>query len=96
MNAYPLRELIPANLSPYATIKAAHRQGAVIQWNHPGSFDTAWYLAHGEEAMRGTGLDAWEHIRYLNIASGRRRANCRRWSAQPTRTTRRTARPSGR
>jgi len=62
MNAYPLRKLIPANLSPYATIRAAHMQGAVIQWNHPGSnFDWAWYLAHGEQAMRGTGLDAWEH-----------------------------------
>lgn len=61
MNAYPLREVIPANLSPYATIKAAHRQGAVIQWNHPGSYDMVWYLAHGEQAMSGTGLDAWEH-----------------------------------
>jgi hypothetical protein len=61
MNAYPLREVIPANLSPYATIKTAHRQGAVIQWNHPGSYDMAWYLAHGEQAMSGTGLDAWEH-----------------------------------
>lgn len=61
MNAYPLREAIPANLSSYATIRAAHQQGAVIQWNHPGSYDRDWYLAHGEDAMRGTGLDAWEH-----------------------------------
>jgi hypothetical protein len=61
LNAYPLRENIPTDLPPYATIRAAHQQGAVIQWNHPGGYDRDWYLAHGEEAMRGTGLDAWEH-----------------------------------
>jgi len=62
MNAYPLREPISVTLSPHDTIRAAHMQGAVIQWNHPGGFDFDWYVAHGEQAMRGTALDAWEHI----------------------------------
>jgi hypothetical protein len=49
-NAYPLTETVPWTLSSYETVKAAHRQGAVIQLNHAGSID-----------ISGTGLDALEH-----------------------------------
>ena len=63
-NAYPLREPISSILSPYEIVKAAHMQGAVIQWNHPGRGDLIWkewYPADGQRALRGTGVNAWEH-----------------------------------
>jgi hypothetical protein len=63
-NAYPLREPISPTLSPYEIVKAAHAQGAVIQWNHPGRGDkiwAEWYPSDGQRALRGTGVDAWEH-----------------------------------
>mgnify|MGYP005839765869 FL=1 len=62
MNAYPVRECISPDLSPYDTIKAAHVQGAVIQWNHPSAPDSDWAKAHRDTGGAGTGLDAWEHI----------------------------------
>ena len=62
MNAYPVKELISWELSPFETIKAAHIQGAVIQWNHPGYPRSEWGDAHIDGALKGTGLDAWEHI----------------------------------
>lgn len=63
-NAYPLRDPISPDLSPYEIVKAAHAQGAVIQWNHPGRGDkiwAEWYPSDGQRALRGTGVDAWEH-----------------------------------
>jgi hypothetical protein len=63
LNAYPLKHLIPwKKLSPYETIKKAHKQGAVIQWNHPGYKQGAWSKKYLAEGISGTGLDAWEHI----------------------------------
>jgi hypothetical protein len=62
LNAYPLRDLIPWTLSPYDTIKAAHVQGAVIQWNHPEAILSDWAKPLLEKGIDGTGLDAWEHI----------------------------------
>ncbi len=64
-NAFPLTEAISPNLSPYETIKAAHRQGAVIQWNHPGRHsggDSEWSRLHLEKGIGGTGIDAWEGV----------------------------------
>jgi hypothetical protein len=63
-NAYPLREPISPDLSPYEIVKAAHMQGAVIQWNHPGRGDriwAEWYPADGQRALRRIGVNAWEH-----------------------------------
>jgi len=61
MNAYPLREPVPWDRSPYETIKAAHRTGAVIQWNHPGYPRGDWAAKHCVNGIAGTALDAWEH-----------------------------------
>lgn len=63
MNAYPLAKPIPADLPCYEIVKQTHKQGAVIQWNHPGQgSDDAFYKQHGPTAMAGTGFDAWEHM----------------------------------
>ena len=62
MNAYPLRSLIPWDLSPYETVKAARAQGAAIQWNHPGFPGDDWQVAHMEAGLASTGTDAWEHV----------------------------------
>ncbi len=62
MNAYPLKTLISPLLSAYESTKAAHIQGAVIQWNHPGGYDRDWFAAHGKTGLVGTGFDAWEHV----------------------------------
>lgn len=59
MNAYPLTKLIPWTLSPVETVKTAHEQGAVIQWNHPGISD--FEIQYLKTGLRGTGFDAWEH-----------------------------------
>ncbi|MFH0795698.1 MAG: sugar-binding protein [Candidatus Omnitrophota bacterium] len=61
LNAYPLTETIPANLSPEETVKAAHNQGAIIQWNHPGYTKSEWEMSHLETGPAGTGIGAWEH-----------------------------------
>jgi len=61
-NAYPLTEPITPEMSPYETAKAAHEQGAVIQWNHPGFPESDWALAHMNTQLDDTGCDAWEHV----------------------------------
>ena len=62
MNAYPLAEPVTPELPPYELTKAAHEQGAVIQWNHPGFPDSDWALAHMNTQLDDTGCDAWEHV----------------------------------
>ena len=61
-NAYPLRELIPWTLTVEEFVKAAHAQGAVIQWNHPGFPGGEWDAVHQRTALQGTEIDAWEHV----------------------------------
>jgi predicted metal-dependent phosphoesterase TrpH len=73
MNAYPLKELIPWTLDTEESIKAAHAQGGVIQWNHPGFPGGAWDAAHQRTGLEGTGFDAWEHVVPLSFE---------RWKAQ--------------
>lgn len=63
-NAHPVREHISHELHPSEIVKAAHKQGAVIHWNHPGRSDkiwSEWYPAPGKRALLGTAVDAWEH-----------------------------------
>lgn len=64
MNAYPLKEVVSWKMEPSETVEAAHRQGAVIQWNHPGFPYPAkeWYWEHLTKGLEGTGIDAWEHL----------------------------------
>ena len=62
MNAYPLAEPITPEMTAYETVKAAHEQGAVIQWNHPGFPESDWALVHMDGALDDTGCDAWEHV----------------------------------
>jgi len=59
-NAYPLKTALPFT-TEYDTIKAAHAQGAVVQWNHPDRSED-WNKAQYFQALNGTALDAWEHI----------------------------------
>jgi len=59
-NAYPLKTVLPFT-TEYDTIKAAHQQGAVIQWNHPDRSED-WNKAQYFQALTGTALDAWEHV----------------------------------
>jgi len=63
LNAYPLKEVIPPELTASEMVQAAHRQGAVIQWNHPDWYWTSgeWTWANYGSRPVGTGLDAWEH-----------------------------------
>ena len=63
MNAYPLTKLIDWEMPLYDIVKAAHVQGAMIQWNHPGYPGTKpdWDYAHMKNAGAGLGFDAWEH-----------------------------------
>ncbi|MBU0715632.1 MAG: hypothetical protein KJ964_09790 [Verrucomicrobia bacterium] len=65
LNAYPLREVVLPTLTPEETIKAAHRQGAVVQWNHPGYTGSDFEMAHLMTGLAGTGCDAWEHTFWL-------------------------------
>lgn len=65
LNAYPLREVILPTLTPSKTIKAAHRQGAVIQWNHPGYTDSDFEMSHLMTGIAGTKCDAWEHYFWI-------------------------------
>ncbi len=65
MNAYPLREAILPTLTPEETVKAAHLQGAVIQWNHPGYTGSDFESNHLMTGLAGTGCDAWEHTFWL-------------------------------
>lgn len=61
MCAYPLRELVAWELPAYDIVKAAHVQGAAIQWNHPGFPGSAWDTAQQPKGLMGTAFDAWEH-----------------------------------
>jgi len=62
VNAFPVKELISWKLTPYETVKAAHAEGAVIQWNHPGVPGGPWDTAHQADGLADTGMDAWEHF----------------------------------
>ncbi len=62
MNAFPLKELIAWDLSPEDTVAAAHKQSAVIMWNHPEAINSEWSVAHTAIPLAGTGVDAWEHV----------------------------------
>ena len=59
LNVFGLSENIPDHLGFTEMIAQAHRQNAVIQWNHPGTY--------GRELDRfltdcsGSELDGWEH-----------------------------------
>ena len=61
-NAWPLTGWISPALCLDAMVAAAHGQGAMIQWNHPGYTDSGWSKAHLKTGLAGTGLDAWEHV----------------------------------
>lgn len=61
MNAYPVRELVAWDTTAAVICKAAHAQGAVIQWNHPGFPGSEWDSAHQRQGLAGTSFDAWEH-----------------------------------
>lgn len=61
-NAYPLKEVVSEKLPLDEMVKAAHSQGAVIQWNHPHAVDSEWMRSQIPKCLEGTGLDAWEHI----------------------------------
>jgi hypothetical protein len=63
MNAYPVQEAV-AHGQPEEMIEAAHAQGAVIQWNHPGypMPRSDWTWESIDNALAGSGLDAWEHV----------------------------------
>ncbi len=60
-NAYPLTELIGWNNLDSA-IQHAHRQGAVIQLNHPGYPNKKWAASILENGFGAWKFDAWEHI----------------------------------
>lgn len=62
LNAYPLQTLISWRLTPQGTVAAAHRQGAVIQWNHPDFSNSPWSIGHARTPLTGTEVDAWEHL----------------------------------
>lgn len=62
MNAYPVKENITPPDSVYEATKAAHRQGAATQWNHPGYPETEWANKQMKKDIEGTGFDAWEHV----------------------------------
>jgi hypothetical protein len=62
LNAYPLKEVVSWELSPYDMIKAAHVQGAVIQWNHPAAVHSPWADDLLVRGIGDTALDAWEHV----------------------------------
>lgn len=58
-NSYPLTENIPYGLKFDDLIRAAHRQGALVQYNHPATYSNRRDLqANG---IAGTALEAWEH-----------------------------------
>jgi hypothetical protein len=61
-NAYPLKEVISSELPLYEIVKAAHVQGAVIQWNHPEAVKSEWANSQVPKGLADTALDAWEHI----------------------------------
>lgn len=61
-NAYPLKEVVSSELPLYEIVKAAHVQGAVIQWNHPEAVKSEWANSQVPKGLDGTALDAWEHI----------------------------------
>lgn len=68
LNAYPLREVVSSTLTPEETIKAAHLQGAVVQWNHPGFTGSDFEMSHLMTGLAGTQCDAWEHYTSLYTA----------------------------
>lgn len=62
LNAYPLKEVIPwETISVHEIVKLVHRQGAVIQWNHPGYTSSKFEMSHLQTGLVDTGCDAWEH-----------------------------------
>lgn len=61
-NAYPLKEVVDPSKPLYDITKAAHAQGAVIQWNHPGWPESDWADSQLNKGLVGTSFDAWEHI----------------------------------
>jgi len=61
MCAYPLQKLVAWDLPAYDIVKAAHAQGAAIQWNHPGFPGSPWDTAQQPKGLTGTAFDAWEH-----------------------------------
>ncbi|MBE3070875.1 MAG: CehA/McbA family metallohydrolase, partial [Planctomycetes bacterium] len=64
-NAYPVKELIPWDAKAGdvdGLIAAAHAQGAVIQWNHPGFPGSPWEIEQIPTALDRVGADAWEHV----------------------------------
>ena len=62
-NAYPVKEIIDASRPLEEWIAAAHRQGAVIQWNHPGYPSSLPELKRRMDlGAAGAGCDAWEHF----------------------------------
>jgi len=62
LNAYPVKELVGWELPLEGIVNAAHAQGAVIQWNHPGYPGSDWDSTQQPKGLEGTGLDAWEHM----------------------------------
>jgi hypothetical protein len=60
--AYPVTTAILTSLPAYDMFKAAHVQGAVIQWDHPGGPFSDWTAYHLQHGIGDTSLDAWEHL----------------------------------
>ena len=61
-NAYPLKKLIPWDVSDQEIINLAKQQDAVIHWNHPGWTNSQWELVRIDQVPAEGTLDAWEHI----------------------------------
>lgn len=62
--AYPLKSLISPKLGIYEITREAHKQGAVVQWNHPAYPNYLWAQKSYSLPLKENGLDAWEHIPY--------------------------------
>ena len=59
-NSYPLTESLPPGAPLAELIELAHRQGAIVQWNHPESYTNRFdWQKNGIPA--GVALSAWEH-----------------------------------
>lgn len=60
-NAYPVTELIDARLSDQESVDAAHAQGAVVQWNHPGFPRSDWDVRQQTIGAAALNIEAYEH-----------------------------------